>query len=119
MSMELSFFTMPLAQTPGPDLAWQDVVMENEAFISSENSCISTSRRARAGWHAWIWFRTPDPIVSTNQDNVHVLSHLPIPSRSRDGEGRPHKDESVGRFKPAPSIDVSISKSYPNIFEKY
>ena len=41
-----------LAQTPGPDLAWQDAVMENEAFISSESSCISTSRRTRAGWHA-------------------------------------------------------------------
>jgi len=39
-----------LAQTPGPDLAWQDAVMESEAFRSSENSCISTSRRARAGW---------------------------------------------------------------------
>ncbi len=24
--------------------------MESEAFISSENSCISTSRRTRAGW---------------------------------------------------------------------
>jgi len=41
---------MPLAQTPGPDLAYQDAVMESEAFISSENSCISTSRRTRAGW---------------------------------------------------------------------
>jgi len=40
----------PLAQTPGPDLAWQDAVMESEAFIISENSCISTSRRTRAGW---------------------------------------------------------------------
>jgi len=35
---------------PGPDLACQDAVMESEAFISSENSCISTSRRTRAGW---------------------------------------------------------------------
>ncbi len=61
MSMEMSFFTMPRAQT----------------------------------WHAWIWFRPPDTIVFTNQDNVHVLSRLPIPSRSRDGEGRPRKDESV------------------------
>ena len=43
---------MPLAQTPGPDLACQDAVMESEAFISSEDSWISTSRRARAGWHA-------------------------------------------------------------------
>jgi len=34
---------------PGPDLACQDAVMESEAFISSENSCISTSRRTRAG----------------------------------------------------------------------
>jgi len=41
----------PLAQTPGPDLAWQDAVMESEAFISNENSYISTSRRTRAGWH--------------------------------------------------------------------
>ena len=38
-----------LAQTPGPDLAWQDAAMENQAFISNENNCISTSRRARAG----------------------------------------------------------------------
>jgi len=34
---------------PGPDLACQDAVIESEAFISSENSCISTFRRARAG----------------------------------------------------------------------
>ena len=34
---------------PGPDLAYQDAVMESEAFITSENSCISKSRRARAG----------------------------------------------------------------------
>ncbi len=38
-----------LAQTPGPDLAWQHAVMQSEAFIISENSCIPTSRRARAG----------------------------------------------------------------------
>jgi len=38
-----------LAQTPGPDLACQDAVMESEAFVSSEDSWISTSRRARAG----------------------------------------------------------------------
>jgi len=37
---------------PGPDLACQDAVMESKAFVSSENSCISKSRRARAGWHA-------------------------------------------------------------------
>jgi len=41
----------PLAQTPGPDLVYQDAAMETEAFIISENSCISTSRRTRAGWH--------------------------------------------------------------------
>jgi hypothetical protein len=41
-----------MAQTPGPDLAWQHAVMQSEAFIISENSCIPTSRRARAGWHA-------------------------------------------------------------------
>ncbi len=41
----------PLAQTPGPDLACQDAVMQSEAFISSENICIPTSRRTRAGWH--------------------------------------------------------------------
>jgi hypothetical protein len=34
---------------PGPDLAYQDAVMETEAFITSENSCISKSCRARAG----------------------------------------------------------------------
>ncbi len=45
-----------LAQTPGPDLACQDMVMESEAFISSENSCIFTSRRTRAGWLAGLEF---------------------------------------------------------------
>ncbi len=39
----------PLAQTPGPDLAWQDAVMESEAFIISENISIPTSRRALRG----------------------------------------------------------------------
>jgi hypothetical protein len=48
--MGIFFLIMPLAQTPGPDLAWQHVVMQSEAFIISENSCILTSRRARAGW---------------------------------------------------------------------
>ncbi len=43
--MGIFFLLMPLAQTPGPDLVCQDAVMESEAFISSENSCISTSRR--------------------------------------------------------------------------
>ena len=47
-----STFQNSLAQTPGPDLAWQDAVMESEAFIISENSYISTSRRARAGQHS-------------------------------------------------------------------
>ena len=41
-----------LAQTPGPDLACEDAVMESQAFISSENSCMCISRRARAGWQA-------------------------------------------------------------------
>ena len=41
---------LKILSIPGPDLACQDVVMESEALISSENSCISTSRRARAGW---------------------------------------------------------------------
>ncbi len=36
---------LALAQTPGPDLAWQDAVMQSEAFIISVNSCIPTSRR--------------------------------------------------------------------------
>ena len=48
----------PLAQTPGPDLAWQDAVMESEAFIISENICIPTSRRTRAGWHAMAEFHS-------------------------------------------------------------
>jgi hypothetical protein len=39
----------PVLNIPGPDLAWQDAVMQSEAFISSENSCISTSHRTRAG----------------------------------------------------------------------
>ena len=38
-----------MAVGPGPDLAWQDAVMQSEAFIISENSCISTSPRTRAG----------------------------------------------------------------------
>ncbi len=37
------------SEIPGPDLAWQDAVMESQAFITSEYNCISTSRRARAG----------------------------------------------------------------------
>ena len=41
---------------PGPDLAWQHAVTQSEAFIISENSCIPTSRRARAGWHAGMAF---------------------------------------------------------------
>ena len=43
--------TKTLAQTPGPDLAWQDAVMQSEAFIISENSCIPTSRRALPPGH--------------------------------------------------------------------
>ena len=35
-----------LTSNPGPDLAWQGAVMQSEASISSENTCISTSRRA-------------------------------------------------------------------------
>ena len=38
-----------LAQSPGPDLAWKDEVMQSEAFIISENICISTSRRTLRG----------------------------------------------------------------------
>ena len=34
---------------PGPDLAWQVAVIESDPCISSENSYISKSRRARAG----------------------------------------------------------------------
>ncbi len=49
---ESGLYLYSLAQTPGPDLACQDAVMESEAFLSSENTCISTFRRARAGWHA-------------------------------------------------------------------
>ena len=58
--MGIFFLFMPLAQTPGPDLAYQDAVMEGEAFVSSEDSWISTSRRARAGWnpkHSFQYFR--------------------------------------------------------------
>ncbi len=40
---------VPLAQTPGPDLACQDAVMERQEIINRENNRISTSRRARAG----------------------------------------------------------------------
>ncbi len=40
---------------PGPDLACQDAAMESEAFISSEDRCISTPRRTRAGWHVKMW----------------------------------------------------------------
>jgi len=46
---DIEAWQLALAQTPGPDLAWQDAVMQSEAFIISENSCISTSHRARAG----------------------------------------------------------------------
>ena len=46
---DIEAWQLALAQTPGPDLAWQDAVIESEAFINSENSYISKSRRARAG----------------------------------------------------------------------
>jgi len=49
---DIEAWQLALAQTPGPALAWQDAVMQSEAFISSENSCICTSRRTRAGWLA-------------------------------------------------------------------
>jgi len=48
---DIEVWQLALAQTPGPDLALQDAVMQSEALISSENSCISSSRRTRAGWH--------------------------------------------------------------------
>ena len=40
--------------------------MESEAFISSENSCISTARRTRAGWLARAGFYDFDsPSIAT------------------------------------------------------
>ena len=63
---EDKFTDHSLAQTPGPDLACQDMVMESEAFISSENSCISTSRRARAGQYSnWGEAPSSSPIIKS------------------------------------------------------
>ncbi|RLB24979.1 MAG: hypothetical protein DRG66_08485, partial [Deltaproteobacteria bacterium] len=60
---------------PGPDLACQDAAMESQAFITSENNCISTSRRAsrsrpglgtgRAGHHSSIPLDFPPILVSS------------------------------------------------------
>jgi len=50
-------------------------------------------------WLTGIGFRAPDTIVFTSHDHIHVPSRLPIPSWSRDGEGRPYIVESNGRFK--------------------
>jgi len=79
---------MPLAQTPGPDLAWQDTVMESEAFISGENSCIptslrtlrgvgSTSRRpGRAGMQG-LNFMAPASLILKRQQIVRITSRSP------------------------------------------
>jgi hypothetical protein len=40
-------------------------------------------------WHVWIWFITPDTIVVTNYDHVHVLSR----------QGRPLRNAPVGPDK--------------------
>ena len=79
-----------LAQTPGPDLARQDAVMQSEAFIVSENNCMPTSRRARAGWLARIEFHSFYSRSITEATECSIKSRLPIPSRSRDGEGGIH-----------------------------
>ncbi len=50
-------------------------------------------------WFARTAFKATDTILLTNQDIFDVPSHLPIPSRSRDGEGRPLIAQSIGRFK--------------------
>ncbi len=73
-----STFQNSLAQTPGPDLAWQDAVMESEAFIISENSYISTSRRARAGWLAragFYDFGSPSIATTALYSRQLALSH--------------------------------------------
>ena len=66
-----------LAQTPGPDLACQDAAMESQAFISSENSRMCISRRARAGWLPWTQFVSSACEVSQRQHS--------IPAKSRQG----------------------------------
>ena len=101
-SFKHRYFSPSLAQTPGPDLAWQDAVMQSEAFIVSENSCIPTSRRARAGWPAMpelytFCFRNitvttacynqvapPDPVSVSGrggQAGFVRISDFPVPER--------------------------------------
>ncbi len=36
-------------RNPGPDLTFQDAVIGSQTFMSTQNNCIFTSRRARAG----------------------------------------------------------------------
>jgi hypothetical protein len=77
-----------LAQTPGPDLAWQDAVMESEAFRSSENSCISTSRRARAGWLPKPKFHSSSlrTVRAIKAYSGHVAPPDPVPVSGRGGQ---------------------------------
>jgi len=83
--------------------------MESEAFISSENSCISTSRRTRAGWLARAGFYDfgSSSIATTalysrqlapGQANIPIV---PARHRSRSGEfpnsGFRHSELGSGR----------------------
>jgi len=56
-------------------------------------------------WLARIGFRAKDAIIFAKQYHVTMSSHLPIPSRSRDGEGRPlvqQPRDLRARFWPLP-----------------
>jgi hypothetical protein len=50
--MGIFFLVMPLAQTPGPDLARQDAVMGSEAFV---RSAVTTTMYSRS-------VAPPDPV---------------------------------------------------------
>jgi|GEM_PF-4753344 hypothetical protein len=63
------------------------------------------------------WPRPGLPIILANQESAHVTSRLPIPSRSRDGEGRPHRSTGVAQIigaqqmkMPENVVDISLAK---------
>ncbi len=85
----LFFEPNTLAQTPGPDLACQYAVMESEAFISSENSCICTSRRTRADWLGkpeFYGFRFPIIAATSEASGQVALSHRLAARRAYSSE---------------------------------
>jgi hypothetical protein len=69
-------------------------------------------------WLARATFKATTTILLANQESAHVTSRLPIPSRSRDGEGRPHKSTGLApiigarqmKMLPQNVVDISLAK---------